>query len=64
MSGALDKLIDKLIDSALDGVFDTSGNGGSLFGSLLAGIGSLFGFADGGCTSTDRNAFRGNIEEF
>lgn len=62
LSGALDKLIDKLIDSALDGLFSTSSTGGSLFGTIIAGIGSLFGFADGGLTG-DNHTFTGKIED-
>lgn len=43
------KLADKAIDSLIDGVFKTSSSSGS--GSLFAGLGKLFGFADGGRVS-------------
>lgn len=62
MGNALDKLIDKLIDASLDGLFSSpTGGGGGLLGGLLGGIGSLFGFADGGCTG-DNHTYSGTIE--
>lgn len=52
LSNALNKVADKLLDMALDGLFSTkggaAGGGGSgLFGSILGGIGKIFGFASG-----------------
>lgn len=51
LSTALNKVADKLLDMAVDGLFSTKGgatSGGSgLFGSLLGGIGKIFGFASG-----------------
>lgn len=62
LGNALDKLVDKLIDASLDGLFSSpTGGGGGLLGGLLGGIGSLLGFADGGCTGTNHE-FKGNIE--
>jgi hypothetical protein len=49
--GVFDKIINKVEDqlaSALaNALFPSSGSGGSLFGSLLGGIGKIFGFAKG-----------------
>jgi hypothetical protein len=52
LSNALNKVADKLLDMAVDGIFSTkggaTGGGGSgLFGSILGGIGKIFGFASG-----------------
>lgn len=51
LSNALNKVADKLLDMAVDGLFSTkggaSGGGSGLFGSLLSGIGKIFGFATG-----------------
>ncbi|MGO6719561.1 tape measure protein [Rhizobium ruizarguesonis] len=47
LSNALNKVLDKVIDIGLNAIF---GGGGGAGGGLLAGIGSLFGFADGGYT--------------
>jgi hypothetical protein len=57
LRGVLDRLISRLVDntlnSAIDGLFGKmgsaqTGSGGGFFGSLLGGVGKLFGFADGG----------------
>lgn len=51
----LDKVISKIEDQLVDALFSIGGvggksSGGGLFGSILGGIGSLFGFAEGGYT--------------
>lgn len=50
LSAALNKVADKLLDMALDGLFSPTtgaGGGSGLFGSILGGIGKIFGFAKG-----------------
>ncbi len=50
LSNALNKVADKLLDMAVDGLFSTKGGatgGSGLFGSILGGIGKIFGFASG-----------------
>lgn len=52
-SNVLDKIIGKIEDELVDALFSAgsaTGGGGGLLGSLLGGVGSLFGFADGGYT--------------
>lgn len=55
-SNVLDKIISKIEDQLVDALFSIGGvggkssGGGGLFGSILGGIGSLFGFASGGYT--------------
>lgn len=51
----LDKIISKLQDQLVDALFATGsatggGGGGNIFGTLLSGIGAIFGFDDGGWT--------------
>ncbi|MBX4992893.1 tape measure domain-containing protein [Rhizobium binae] len=46
LSNALNKVLDKVIDIGLNAIFGGGGGGGG----LLAGLGSLLGFADGGYT--------------
>ncbi|MET3790650.1 phage tail tape-measure protein [Aquamicrobium terrae] len=53
----LNKIADKLMNDVLDAIFQVNnastgigGGGGSFLGSLLGGIGKLFGFAKGGYT--------------
>ncbi|GCA51793.1 hypothetical protein KGO5_04250 [Sinorhizobium sp. KGO-5] len=50
LANALGKVADKLLDIALDSAFGLGNfkGGGGLFGGLLSGIGSIFGFATGG----------------
>lgn len=47
LSNALNKVLDKVIDIGLNAIF---GGGGGAGGGILAGLGSLLGFADGGYT--------------
>ncbi|PDS97517.1 hypothetical protein CO659_12695 [Rhizobium sp. S9] len=47
LSNALNKVLDKVIDIGLNAVFGIGAGGG---GGILAGLGSLLGFADGGYT--------------
>lgn len=53
---ALDRITDKLLDDVLDALFQVnsvgSSSGGGIFGSLLGGIGKLFGFESGGYTGS------------
>ena len=48
----LDRIIDKLLNQMIDALFQVGsmagGGGGGFFGSLLGGIGKLFGFQNGG----------------
>lgn len=50
----LNKIIDKIETELVDALFSlgntTGGGGGGLFGSILSGIGAIFGFASGGYT--------------
>lgn len=51
LSNALAKIGDRLLDMALDSVFSSKkSSGGGFFGSIISGIGKLFGFAEGGYT--------------
>lgn len=51
LAGALNKLSDKLLDMAVNSLFSptgaTGGGGSGIFGTLLSGIGKIFGFASG-----------------
>lgn len=56
-SNALDRITDKLLNQVIDALFQVNsvgmsagGGGGGIFSALLGGIGSIFGFANGGYT--------------
>jgi len=60
LAGAMQKLADKLLDLALDSLFSGGfgGGGGGFFGTLMSGLGSLFGFrARGGGTEAGKPYF-------
>jgi tape measure domain-containing protein len=62
LGNVLEQIADRLLDAALDGLFDVGGGqGGGVFGTIISGLGSLFGYAGGGCTGT-AGTMAGNVE--